>query len=107
MSVGGRPAQLSGAEYRLLFELSANAGRLLTSDQLLRRVWPLRGAGDTQVLRAYVRRLRRKLGDDANSPKYIFNESSRRVPHGEGGGAGAGEGVTEWKAGDGVTAKLL
>lgn len=74
MCVAGHPVQLTGTEYRLLFKLSANAGQLLTNDQLLRRVWPLRGTGDTQVVRAYVRRLRRQLGDDASSPTCIFNE---------------------------------
>ena len=69
-----RPLQLTATEYRLLFELSVNAGRLLTNDQLLRRIWPLKDPRDSQVLRAYVKRLRSRLGDDANNPTYIFNE---------------------------------
>ena len=74
VTVAGRPVRLTKTEYRLLFELSVNAGRILTNDQLLRRVWSLRDPRDAQVVRAYVRRLRRKLGDDANNPAYIFNE---------------------------------
>ena len=74
VTVASRPVQLTETEYKLLFELSINAGRVLTHDRLLRRVWALRDSGDLQVVRAYVKRLRRKLGDDANSPAYIFTE---------------------------------
>ena len=82
VSLASRPVQLTGTEYRLLFELSVNAGRLLTNDQLLRRVWPLR---DTKVVHAYLKRLRNKFGDYANSPSYIFNEPrvGYRMPKGE------------------------
>ena len=89
VTVAGRPAQLTGTEYRLLFELSINAGRVLTNDQLMRRVWPLRDPSDSQVVRAYVKRLRSKLGDHAGSPTYIFNEPrvGYRMPKGETKGA--------------------
>ena len=46
----------------------------MTHDQLLRRVWHVTTAGDPQVVRTHLRRLRRKLGDDANDPAYIFTE---------------------------------
>ena len=46
VTVAGRPVQLTETEYKLLFELSINAGRVLTHDRLLRRVWALRGSGD-------------------------------------------------------------
>ena len=74
MTVTGRPLQLTSTAYKLLFELSVNAGRILDNDQLLRRVWSLRDSGDSQVVRAYMRRLRSKLGDEADNPIYIFNE---------------------------------
>ncbi len=73
-TVSGRRAQLSATEYRLLFELSVNAGRVLTHDQILQRVWGAAYSGDVQVLRATMRNLRHKLGDDANAPQYIFTE---------------------------------
>ena len=66
--------QLTATEYELLFELSANAGRVLTHDQLLQRVWGLTISGDARVIRSHLMRLRRKLGEDAASPKYIFAE---------------------------------
>ena len=66
---------LSATEYKLLFELSTNAGRVITHAQILQRVWGLGYSGDVQLLRATMRNLRRKLGDDANDPRYIFTES--------------------------------
>ena len=72
VTVGGHPVQLTATEYQLLFELSTNAGRVLTQDHLLRRVWGPEYSGDSQPLRTFVKKLRRKLGEDASSPIYIF-----------------------------------
>ena len=74
VTVAGRPVQLTPTEYKLLFELSANAGRVLTHDELLHQVWGLRSSGDARVIRTHLMRLRRKLGEDASNPKYIFAE---------------------------------
>ena len=74
VTVAGRSVRLSATEYKLLFELSVNAGRVLTHDQLLRRVWDQDYSEGSQVVRTYVTYLRRKLGDDAKSPTYIFTE---------------------------------
>ena len=74
VTVAGRPVQLTATEYNLLFELSVNAGRVLTQDQLLRRIWGPDYSGDSRLLRSFVKKLRRKLKDDANSPTYIFTE---------------------------------
>ena len=65
---------MTNIEYRLLCELAANAGRVLTHDQLLQRVWGLTNSGGSGPVRTVVKNLRRKLGDDADSPTYIFNE---------------------------------
>ena len=54
--------------------LSLNAGRVVTFDALQRQVWAARGHGDSELVRAFVMKLRRKLGDDAKRPTYIFNE---------------------------------
>ena len=70
----GRPVRLTAIEYRLLVELSANAGRVLPYDHLLQRVWGLPGNDDLRPMRSAVRSLRRKLGDDAKNPTYIFTE---------------------------------
>ena len=74
VTVSGRPAKLSATEYKLLFELSISAGRVLTHDQILQRVWGWEYSGDVDLLRSTVKNLRRKLGDDAKDPKYIFTE---------------------------------
>ena len=74
VTLSGSRVRLSATEYKLLFELSINAGRVMTHDQILRRVWGSGYAGDVQVLRATIRNLRRKLEDHANDPAYIFTE---------------------------------
>ena len=51
-----------------------NAGRVSTYEALLRQVWGGRHSGDTELVRTFVKKLRRKLGDDAASPAYIVNE---------------------------------
>ena len=75
VTLGGQQLRLTAREYAMLFELSINAGRTLTHDQLLRRVWSPGKPGDIRSLRTLMRRLRQKLGDDAVNPTYIFAES--------------------------------
>ncbi len=86
VTLAGRPVQLTAIEYGLLFELSANAGRVLTYDRLLRRVWGLQRSGDLRRVRTAAKQLRRKLGDNANNPTYILNEPrvGYRMAEGEG-----------------------
>ena len=72
VSLGGRSVQLTPTEYKLLCEFSLNAGRLLTYDHLLRRVWGIDASNDTRVVRTFVKNLRHKLGDKAKNPTYIL-----------------------------------
>ncbi|MCE2405559.1 MAG: response regulator [Dehalococcoidia bacterium] len=74
VTVGGGPVRLTATEYQVLFELSVNGGRVLAHHQLLQRVWGLGNSGDGRLLRTVVKRLRRKLGDDAANPSYVFTE---------------------------------
>ena len=74
VSLAGRNVELIATEYELLRVLSLNAGRVKTKQTLLDRVWAGRSNDDTKVVRAFVKQLRRKLGDDAASPAWIFNE---------------------------------
>ena len=74
VTVAGRPVQLTATEYELLSDLSLNAGRVLSHNQLLRRVWGPNYSGDSQPVRTFVKNLRNKLGDDARNPTYIFTE---------------------------------
>ena len=85
VTLAGRPLPLIAMEYRLLAELSANAGRLLTYEHLLERVWGEKSSGDVRPMRTIVSKLRRRLGDDADNPLYIFTEPrvGYRMPKGE------------------------
>ena len=74
VSVAGRPVQLTATEFKLLRVLAVSAGRVVTQDALLRQVWRGRESGDLKLVRAFVKKLRRKLGDDATRPTYIFTE---------------------------------
>ena len=77
VTLAGRPVRLTATEYELLRVLSVNAGRVTTYDSLLRQVWGRRETGDHRLVRSFVKMLRRKLGENAAKPAYIFNE--RRV----------------------------
>jgi two-component system KDP operon response regulator KdpE len=74
VTVAGRPVQLTTTEYKLLRVLSVNAGRVMTYGSLLRQVWGREESGDIRPVRSFVKMLRRKLGDNAASPTYIFTE---------------------------------
>ena len=74
VTVAGRTVALTIIEYRMLVDLSANAGRPLTHERLLQRVWGPDKGQDSAPVRNIVRRLRRKLGDDPGNPGYIFAE---------------------------------
>ena len=77
MTVAGRAVRLTATEYELLCALSLNPRRVMTYDALLRQVWGGRQAGDVKLVRAFVKKLRHKLGDDPARPSYIVTE--RRV----------------------------
>ncbi len=74
VTVGGEPVALTTTEYELLRVLALDAGRVVTYDTLLRRVWGQRNAGDANLVRIFVKTIRRKLGEDAAKPTWIFNE---------------------------------
>ena len=74
VSIGEKPVRLTATEYNLLVELAAAAGRVLTYEQLLNRVWGPLYSTDDRIVHTYVNRLRSKLGDDARKPRYILTE---------------------------------
>ena len=75
VTVGGRAVALTATEYELLRILSVHAGRVVTSESLLRQAWDGgREPTDKERVRAFVSQLRAKLGDDAARPAFIFNE---------------------------------
>ena len=72
VTVGGRPVELTPTEFRLLTELSTNAGTALTHDQLLQRVWGPGQPGDARPMRTVIKNLRRKLGEETKNPTYVL-----------------------------------
>ena len=74
VTLAGRPVRLTNMEYRTLFELSVNGGRVLSHEELLQRVWGPAHSGRPGAVRSVIKNVRRKLGDDADNPTYIFNE---------------------------------
>ena len=74
VTLGGQEVALTNTEYRLLCELAVNAGLTLSRERLMSRVWSAREPDYSGVVRAYVKRLRQKLGETADNPKYIFND---------------------------------
>ena len=73
VTLDGEQVRLTPTEYGLLEALVTNPGKLLTHQWLLRKVWGKAGT-ETTYLRTYVRRLRKKLGDDAQAPALIVTE---------------------------------
>ena len=73
VAVDGREVSLTATEYELLRVLSLNAGRVVTYETLQRRVWSDRAAGDANLVRNFVKKLRAKIGEDAANPTWIFN----------------------------------
>ena len=72
VTVKGRATRLTPTEYKLLSELCTNAGRALSYEQLLARIWEQDSGGDVQRVRTLVKDLRVKLGDNARNPTYIL-----------------------------------
>jgi two-component system KDP operon response regulator KdpE len=71
---GGERIPLTPTELGLLEAMATNPGRLMTHDLLLRRVWGPGYSTEWNYLRTYVGQLRKKLGDDAASPRLIATE---------------------------------
>lgn len=72
VQVGGRaPVRVTKLELRLLQMLLANAGHTVSSDRLLMQVWGHKGAGDRQLLKQLVHRLRQKIEIDPAAPQLL------------------------------------
>ena len=71
VTVAGRRVPLTVTEYELLRVLSVSGERVVTYETLLRQLW--KGRGGPGLVRTFVKKLRRKLGDSAGEPKYIVN----------------------------------
>jgi len=68
---GGHELRLTSLEQSLLYLLAANAGRLLTRDEILDHLWGVDYAAESNVVDRHVRNLRAKLQNDWRRPRYI------------------------------------
>jgi DNA-binding response OmpR family regulator len=69
--MGEQELQLTTKEFDLLRVLVRDAGKVVTREQIMREVWDTNWWGSTKNLDMHISWLRRKLGDDAGSPRYI------------------------------------
>lgn len=72
VALASKEVLLSDTEYRLLCYLARNAGRIITRDQILERIWGEEYVGEDHLLHVTVGRLRQKLEDPARKPRYIL-----------------------------------
>ena len=72
-AVEGQPVSLSPTETKLLYLLMRNAGRPVTTDFLLRRLWPLEEVFE-DALRVHIYRLRHKIESTPSRPHYVVTE---------------------------------
>ena len=84
VTLDGEPVELTATEYAVLYEVAVHAPRTLTHAVLLQQVWGSERVGEAWLVRNVVKRLRRKLGDDADEPGYILTEPPRRLSDGRG-----------------------
>jgi DNA-binding response OmpR family regulator len=70
----GDKITLTPTEYRLLYHLVSNPGRVLTNETLLVRVWGREYREEDHYVRLYVSYLRQKLEPDPSHPRYIQTE---------------------------------
>ena len=72
VEIRGEPVRLPLKEFELLEILLTNAGRVLTRDTLIDRVWGTDYVGDTKTLDVHIKRLRSKIEDDPANPTRII-----------------------------------
>jgi two-component system response regulator RegX3 len=68
---GGEPIELSRKEFDVLELLMREAGTVVRRERLIEQVWDTNWFGSTKTLDVHVSSIRRKLGDDANEPRYL------------------------------------
>jgi two-component system, OmpR family, response regulator RegX3 len=71
VTVSGATISLPLKEFELLELLVRNAGRVLTRDQIISRVWGSDYFGDTKTLNAHIKRLRTKVESAPSTPRHL------------------------------------
>jgi len=87
----GIPVYLAPMEFELLLALLQRRGAVVSRQELMREVWGSDPTGSTKTLDMHVSWLRRKLGDDANAPRYVTTVRGMGFRF-ETGGASSGTG---------------
>jgi DNA-binding response OmpR family regulator len=72
--VKGKKVQLTPTEYRLLYHLVSNPGRIMSHETLLAKVWGYEYREEEHYVRLYITYLRQKIEPDPSHPKYILTE---------------------------------
>ena len=70
----GQRVQLTPTEYRLLYHLASNPGRVLPYETILAKVWGMEYREEEHYVRLYVNYLRQKIEPDPGHPKYVLTE---------------------------------
>ena len=70
----GQKGQLTPTEYRLLYHLVSNPGRILSHESLLAKVWGYEYREEEHYVRLYITYLRQKIEPDPANPRYILTE---------------------------------
>ena len=77
VTVGGNPCELTYKEYELLSLLIQNAGRVLTREQIMDRIWGYDYGGSSRTLDMHIKTLRQKLGESGSRIHTIRNVGYR------------------------------
>ena len=73
--VGTKEIHLTQIEFKLIALLSGSAGRVLTYDYIIKKIWgPFSDSKDNQILRVNMANIRRKIEENPADPQYIFTE---------------------------------
>lgn len=70
--LGGQTLKLTPTEYRILSFLAKNAGRVITQQDLLSKVWGPEYKDEAHLLRVNIARLRQKVEEDPGKPRFIL-----------------------------------
>ena len=77
VTVGGAPCELTYKEYELLSLLIQNAGRVLTREQIMDRIWGYDYGGSSRTLDMHIKTLRQKLGNSGSRIHTVRNVGYR------------------------------
>ena len=75
VTVNNREVHLTGNEYSIISLLSKNAGKILTYENIIKKIWGPNPGGDTRILRVNMANIRKKIEQDTSNPVYIITET--------------------------------